>query len=54
MWTSFGNKARADASAAGAASAEGGEEAPKGAEIDELKAQLTAMQERIERLAKDR
>jgi polyhydroxyalkanoate synthesis repressor PhaR len=54
MWTSFGNKARADASAAGVASAEGGEEAPKGAEIDELKAQLTAMQERIERLAKDR
>lgn len=54
MWTSFGNaKARAEAQA-GMAAAEGTGEAPKGAELDELKAQLTAMQERIERLAKDR
>jgi polyhydroxyalkanoate synthesis repressor PhaR len=55
MWTSFGNaKARAEAQA-GMAAAEAADEASKGGgEINELKAQLTAMQERIERLAKDR
>ncbi|MDQ8698791.1 polyhydroxyalkanoate synthesis repressor PhaR [Hyphomicrobium sp. LHD-15] len=60
MWTSFGGAANFPgkmsellneeaAKAAAAASSE----APKG-EIDELKAQLSAMQQRIERLAKDR
>jgi polyhydroxyalkanoate synthesis repressor PhaR len=55
MWTSFGNaKARAEAQA-GMAAAEKADEASKGGgEIDALKAQLTAMQERIEQLAKDR
>ena len=55
MWTSFGNaKARAEAQA-GMAAAEAADEASKGGgEINELKAQLTAMQERIEQLAKDR
>lgn len=57
MWTSFGGAAKP-----GAKKGEGEEEtpapaaaaeAPKG-EIDELKAQLHAMQQRIERLAKDR
>jgi polyhydroxyalkanoate synthesis repressor PhaR len=55
MWTSFGGPAKFQAKrdeeiAEVAARAAG--EAPKG-EIDELKAQLSAMQERIERLAKD-
>jgi polyhydroxyalkanoate synthesis repressor PhaR len=62
MWTSFGGAAkfqaqadRDEATAAREASgqAAGGAEAPKG-EIDELKAQLDAMQQRIERLARDR
>lgn len=56
MWTSFGGAAnpqkrgelQGDDKAQPAAGAE-----PKG-EIDELKAQLTAMQQRIDRLAKDR
>jgi polyhydroxyalkanoate synthesis repressor PhaR len=51
MWTSFGGaKSRGEPQPG----TEGTAEAPKGAEIDELKSQLTAMQERIERLAKDR
>lgn len=56
MWTSFGGAAKfqakkdEEASAAAAPAAEG--DAPKG-ELDELKAQLSAMQQRIERLAKD-
>lgn len=62
MWTSFGGAANpqakrvAEAQAAGkdpsAATSEA--DAPKGAELDELKAQLSAMQQRIDRLAKDR
>jgi polyhydroxyalkanoate synthesis repressor PhaR len=56
MWTSFGNaKARAEAQAGMVAAENAAADGAKGgAEIDELKAQLTAMQERIERLAKDR
>ena len=61
MWTSFGGvakfQAQADRDEATARdAAQGGTtpEAPKGAEIDELKAQLDAMQQRIERLARDR
>jgi polyhydroxyalkanoate synthesis repressor PhaR len=59
MWTSFGGAANAqgkkvELDAAAAAAQPGGEaEKPKG-EIDELKAQLSVMQQRIERLAKDR
>jgi polyhydroxyalkanoate synthesis repressor PhaR len=57
MWTSFGGAAKFQANkdeleADEAARAAGGDR-PKG-EIDELKAQLSAMQQRIERLAKDR
>ncbi|WP_439543267.1 polyhydroxyalkanoate synthesis repressor PhaR [Hyphomicrobium sp.] len=61
MWTSFGGvakfQAQADRDEATARDAAQGittPEAPKGAEIDELKAQLDAMQQRIERLARDR
>jgi polyhydroxyalkanoate synthesis repressor PhaR len=58
MWTSFGGAAnplakKGDTEGSEAASSAAGAEAPKG-EIDELKAQLSAMQQRIERLAKDR
>lgn len=56
MWTSFGHAANrpgvateGDASGDSQAAHEAG-----GSEIDELKAQLSAMQQRIERLAKDR
>jgi polyhydroxyalkanoate synthesis repressor PhaR len=53
MWTSFGGaKARGEGMPGAPA---GPDDAAKGGgEIDELKAQLAAMQERIERLAKDR
>lgn len=61
MWTSFGGvakfQAQADRDEATARDAAQGittPEAPKGGEIDELKAQLDAMQQRIERLARDR
>jgi polyhydroxyalkanoate synthesis repressor PhaR len=55
MWTSFGNaKARAEAQAGMAAAEKADEAAKGGGEIDSLKAQLAAMQERIEQLAKDR
>lgn len=55
MWTSFGGAANFQA---GGKPSEGGDnpvtgEAPK-AELDELKTQLAAMQQRIDRLAKDR
>lgn len=57
MWTSFGGAAnqgkRDDKSADDATGAASSSEAPK-AELDELKAQLSAMQQRIDRLAKDR
>jgi polyhydroxyalkanoate synthesis repressor PhaR len=53
MWTSFGAAAKQGKGADEAAHTASDAEAPKG-EIDELKAQLTAMQQRIERLAKDR
>jgi len=57
MWTSFGGAANLQGKKAGEQGSgdqpEAGAEAPKG-EIDELKAQLSAMQQRIERLAKDR
>jgi polyhydroxyalkanoate synthesis repressor PhaR len=62
MWTSFGGVAKFQAQAdrdeaIAAREVSGGQassaEAPK-AEIDELKAQLDAMQQRIERLARDR
>ncbi|WP_295557929.1 polyhydroxyalkanoate synthesis repressor PhaR [uncultured Hyphomicrobium sp.] len=56
MWTSFGGAANLQGKKIGAesdADVSVGVEAPKG-EIDELKAQLSAMQQRIERLAKDR
>ncbi|HYD14861.1 MAG TPA: polyhydroxyalkanoate synthesis repressor PhaR [Hyphomicrobium sp.] len=58
MWTSFGGAANAqgkklEPAGGEAAKPEATAEAPKG-EIDELKAQLSAMQQRIERLAKDR
>ena len=55
MWTSFGGAANFQAGATpgeGSDSAVSGE-APK-AELDELKTQLAAMQQRIDRLAKDR
>jgi polyhydroxyalkanoate synthesis repressor PhaR len=55
MWTSFGGaanlQAKRDEAGEDQAQAAGGADAPKG-EIDELKAQLSAMQQRIERLAK--
>lgn len=55
MWTSFGGaanfQAKRDEAGEDQAQAAGGTDAPKG-EIDELKAQLSAMQQRIERLAK--
>jgi polyhydroxyalkanoate synthesis repressor PhaR len=54
MWTSFGGAKGRGEGMPGAPEGAAGMEAPKGGEIDELKAQLTAMQERIERLAKDR
>jgi polyhydroxyalkanoate synthesis repressor PhaR len=62
MWTSFGGVAkfqaqadRDEATARDAAQGISTPEAPKsGGEIDELKAQLDAMQQRIERLARDR
>lgn len=53
MWTSFGGAAKQGKLEEGDTRASGDAEAPKG-ELDELKAQLTAMQQRIERLAKDR
>jgi len=51
MWTSFGGAAK-QGKLGETPTPSAGAEAPKG-EIDELKAQLTAMQQRIERLAKD-
>jgi polyhydroxyalkanoate synthesis repressor PhaR len=53
MWTSFGGAAKQGKIGDDATRTPGDADAPKG-EIDELKAQLTAMQQRIERLAKDR
>jgi polyhydroxyalkanoate synthesis repressor PhaR len=54
MWTSFGGAAKqGKIPDAAAQPSSAGAEAPKG-EIDELKAQLTVMQQRIDRLAKDR
>ncbi len=53
MWTSFGGAAKQGKLGDATQPASTDTEAPKG-EIDELKAQLTAMQQRIERLAKDR
>lgn len=58
MWTSFGGGANLQGgkpatNESGDLAAAGGTDAPKG-ELDELKAQLSAMQQRIERLAKDR
>lgn len=55
MWTSFGAAAQSGAKgpSENPAPAEGGE-APRGGEIDELKSQLAAMQQRLERLSKDR
>lgn len=55
MWTSFGGAANFQENEDRAANekAAAAAEAPKG-EIDELKAQLSAMQQRIERIAKDR
>lgn len=53
MWTSFGGAAKQQGKPGDVAQSATDAEAPK-AEIDELKAQLTAMQQRIERLAKDR
>lgn len=53
MWTSFGGAATQGKLGETPTPTAAGTEAPKG-EIDELKAQLTAMQQRIEKLAKDR
>jgi polyhydroxyalkanoate synthesis repressor PhaR len=53
MWTSFGGAAKQGKLGEDETRASGDAEAPKG-ELDELKAQLTVMQQRIERLAKDR
>ncbi len=61
MWTSFGGAGKLplpggkpeDGGAIDAAAQKAGAEASKG-EIDELKAQLEAMQQRVERLARDR
>lgn len=53
MWTSFGGAAKQGKLGDTPQPVSTDADAPKG-EIDELKAQLTAMQQRIERLAKDR
>jgi polyhydroxyalkanoate synthesis repressor PhaR len=55
MWTSFGGGSPQGLRIEGAAPpSASGEEPAKGGELDELKAQLSDMQQRLERLAKDR
>lgn len=54
MWTSFGGAANPQVKRGEIGDPPLATEAPKGGELDELKAQLSAMQQRLERIAKDR
>ncbi|MDO9384012.1 MAG: polyhydroxyalkanoate synthesis repressor PhaR [Hyphomicrobiaceae bacterium] len=53
MWTSFGAAAQSKTVEDGKVATEGGAEAPR-EDLTELKAQLAAMQQKIEKLAQDR